>query len=125
MLKIEQFVQENKGKFVGSHECVALCQAYQEYVGWPVIHANAIDWQYHTGKDYKFIKNYPWTIPHPSDFAVFDVGPYGHVGIVVRAGLLKMDVFNQNWPKGNDTNPCIVTSFNYRRPKCLGFLRKT
>ena len=124
MLKIEEYVKLKNGKFVGSKQCVALVQDYQKFVKWPVRNGNAKDWVKNGNNGYVFIKMRPFFIPRPSDFAIFDIGPYGHIGIVVSSNPLYMRVFNQNWPKGDLTNPAIVTRFNYLRPKILGFLRK-
>lgn len=133
MLQIEKFYNKYKGKIIGDHnnkdvgECVSVVQKYQKEQKWPILYGNAIMWQYHgrTGKDgYRFIPRRLLTVPRPSDFAVFDVGRYGHIGIVMRANVLKMEVVNQNWPSGKLKDPVTLTSFNYKNPTCVGFLRK-
>lgn len=133
MLEIEKFYNKYKGKIIGDHngkdvgECVSVAQKYQKEQKWPILYGNAIQWQYHgrTGKDgYKFIPNRIWTIPRPSDFAIFDVGPFGHIGIVLGATLRSMSVVNQNWPSGKLVDPVTLTRYNYKNPKCIGFLRK-
>lgn len=130
MSKISEFVDKYKGQIVadtwGNYkgECVSLAKQWLAFNGWPALRGNAINWQYNGGRDYKFIRNYAWTVPKPGDLAIFDVGPYGHIGIVTSASLRIMAVFNQNWPRGNNTDPAKITIFDYRHPKCIGFLRK-
>jgi surface antigen len=129
-MNINDFVQKYSGKIVadpwGTYkgECVSLVKMWLQENGWPMLRGNAINWQYNGGSAYRWIKNYAWTVPQPGDIAVFQVGVYGHIGIVVSANVRTMDVFNQNWPTGNDTDPARITRFNYTSPKCLGFLRK-
>ena len=129
MKSLQDFINLYSGKIVddgnGGYrgECVSLCKRFLLYQGWPMLRGNAIMWQYNGGGSYKWIKNYVWTVPQAGDIAVFQVGNYGHIGIVVSANVRTLDVFNQNWPTGNDTDPATITRYNYTSPKVLGFLR--
>lgn len=128
-MDINTFVRENQGKIVpdpwGGYkgQCVSLVKQWIVANGWEMRKGNAINWQYNGYGQYRWIKNQVWTIPKPGDMAVFQVGSFGHIGIVVGANVLTMDVFNQNWPSGAATDPARITRFNYRNPKCIGFLR--
>ena len=129
--KLKEFIPKYQGQLVAAPDgsfpgqCVSLVKQWLDFCGWPALRGNAINWQYNgDGKTYKFFKNYAWTVPNPGDMCVFKVGPYGHIGIVVQANLSNMLVFNQNWPQGNTTDPAKLTSFDYRHPICIGFLRK-
>lgn len=130
-MTIQDFVKKYQGKIVadpwGAYkgECVSLVKMWLKENGWPILHGNAINWQYNGGNGYQWIKNYVWTVPKAGDIAVFQIGQYGHIGIVMPGSNGRsMDVFSQNWPTGNDTDPAKVTTFDYVRPKCLGFIRK-
>jgi surface antigen len=130
-MNLNDFIKKYQGKIVsdpwGTYkgECVSLVKMWIKENGWPMKRGNAINWQYNGNGGYTWIKNYWWTIPKPGDMAVFQVGYYGHIGIVVSANMWNMQVFNQNWPQGNDTDPAQITNFNYTKPKCIGFLRYT
>jgi surface antigen len=131
MINMQDFINKYQGQLVtdwwGNYkgECVSLVKRWQGENGWPISRGNAINWQYNgDGKNYTFLKNYWYTIPKCGDMAVFQVGTYGHIGIVTAASLTKMAVFNQNWPSGKDTDPAKITFFDYKHPKCVGFLRK-
>lgn len=127
MLKIEQFVKDNTGKFLDDGngrykgQCVSLVKRYQRYVKWPVTNGNAID-QAKADKNYDFIQYKAFFVPRPSDIVVFRGGDYGHIGVVVAANPLFMRVFNQNYPKGDLTNPAQTQTFFYN--KVVGFKRK-
>ncbi len=116
-----KIVDDGQGNFKG--ECVSLIKRFLAFNGWPARSGNAISWQYNGFGGYKWIKNYPWVIPSVGDLVVFQVGPYGHIGIIGGANLMFMDVLSQNWPQGNDTNPVGVTRFDYVHPRAIGFLR--
>lgn len=129
--KLRGFIAKYQGKIVGDQngnyvgQCVSLVKLWLAWCGWPMLRGNAINWQYNgDGKIYKFYRNYWWTVPLVGDMAIFQVGTYGHIGIVVTANLSRMVVFNQNWPSGNATDPAKLTTFDYVHPKCIGFLRK-
>lgn len=132
MAKLQDFIKKYQGKFASyptglyRGQCVSLVKRWLEFNDWPMRKGNAIDWVKNgDGKVYKYIPNQIWTVPKPGDLAIFSVGKYGHIGIVVSANLMSMQVFNQNWPHGNTTDPAVISTFNYRNPKCVGFLRKT
>ena len=118
----DQLVADPWGNYKG--ECVSLVKQWLAFNSWPMLRGNAIMWQYNgDGKNYRWIKNYWWTIPQPGDIAVFQVGTLGHIGIVVSGNIHSMQVFSQNWPSGHDTDPAKIAIFNYTSPRCLGFLR--
>jgi surface antigen len=130
-MDLQGFINKYTGKIVadpwGNYkgECVSLCKQWLAFNGWPMLRGNAINWQYNgDGRNYRFYRNYAWTLPKPGDIAVSQVGYYGHIGIVISGNVQTMRVFNQNWPSGNNTDPAKITVFDYRKPKCLGFLRK-
>lgn len=129
-MNINDFVAQNQGQIISdpwgtyTGECVSLVKQWIAANGWPMLRGNAIMWQYNGKNGYRWIKNYAWTVPQPGDIAVFQVGSYGHIGIVVSANVRTMEVFNQNWPTGHNTDPAQITTFNYTNPKCLGFVRK-
>lgn len=118
-----QLVTDWYGNYKG--ECVSLVKRWLGENHWPMLRGNAINWQYNgDGKNYRYYKNTFWFVPTPGDMAIFNVGAYGHIGIVVTANARTMQVFNQNWPSGNNTDPAKITTFNYTNPRCIGFLRK-
>ena len=59
-------------------------------------------------------------IAKPGDVIVWGqgVGPYGHVGICVKAGLMSLEVFEQNWDK---VEKCVINKHNYKN--IIGFFR--
>lgn len=129
--KLKDFIAKYQGKIVGDQngnyrgECVSLVKLWLQWCGWPMLRGNAINWQYNgDGRNYKFYKNYAWTVPLVGDMAIFQVGTYGHIGIVVSANGRAMQVFNQNWAQGNNTDPAKITTFDYVHPRAVGFLRK-
>jgi surface antigen len=98
------------------------CQTVAEFNGWPISRGNAIDWANNgDGKNYKFIKNFSTFVPKGGDFAIFQTGKYGHIGVVYSATVKEMNVFQQNDPVGS---PAKQKIYNYIKPKCVGFLRK-
>lgn len=131
MTILQEFITQNQGKLLADQfglykgQCVSLAKQWIRKNKWPMLWGNAIDWQYRgDGKNYKFFKNTASFIPKAGDFAIFSVGKYGHIGVVVSATVKTMKVFNQNWPHGTATDPATTTSFDYVKPKCVGFLRK-
>ena len=46
------------------------------------------------------------------------VGPHGHVGICVKAGLMSLEVFEQNW---NGVQKCVINKHGYKN--IIGFFR--
>jgi len=103
------------------YQCVDLTKAYFEFLGKTVRRGNAIDYKnFGYGKEWRWVANTLWNFPNPGDVVVFNTGVYGHVGIVVHANRLTLDVFSQNWPVGN---VCSVKRFNYLSPRVLGWLQ--
>lgn len=143
MKNVQDFVKQYQGKIVADPkgyykgECVSLVKQWLAFNGWPQLLGNAIDWQKNgDGKRYVFIKNTATFVPKAGDMAIFTVPQtgikngkkytydFGHIGIVITATVKTMQVFNQNWPHGNDKDVAVITTFNYVKPKCVGFLRK-
>jgi len=129
-MTVDQFIAKYQGQEVsdpfGTYkgECVSLVKMWLKENGWPMLRGNAINWQYNGGGAYRWYKNYPWTVPQEGDMVVFQVGQYGHIGIVLAGATGRaVRVFSQNWPTGNDTDPARVTTFDYVHPKIIGFLR--
>jgi surface antigen len=122
------FISKYQGKIVtdpwGGYrgECVSIVKRWISENGWPMKSGNAIQWQNNGDDFYKWIKNTTSAVPSPGDLIVFSIGTYGHIGIVASANAYTVDVFNQNWPHGNTTDPCVVTRFNYTSPKVEGWL---
>lgn len=59
-------------------------------------------------------------IAKPGDIIVWNqgVGVHGHVGICVKAGLMSLEVFEQNW---NGVQKCVINKHNYKN--IIGFFR--
>lgn len=59
-------------------------------------------------------------IAKPGDVIVWGqgVGVHGHVGICVKAGLMSLEVFEQNW---NGVQRCVINKHNYKN--IIGFFR--
>lgn len=59
-------------------------------------------------------------IAKPGDIIVWNqkVGPFGHVGICAKAGLMTLEVFEQNW---NGVQKCVINKHNYTN--IIGFFR--
>lgn len=139
MINLQNFIREWSGKLVtdpwGGYQgqCVSLAKRWCSENRWAIPRGNAIDWQkYHNWNGFIFVPNRITTIPKPGDLAIFYTPvvywqghpiEYGHIGIVVSANIFKMQVFNQNYPHGRCIDPAQLTTFDYRRPKCVGFLR--
>lgn len=126
-MTIYEFVSKYNGKFIDNDkvygaQCVDVVKQWIADNGWKMKSGNAIDWQNNGDDFYKWVKNTTSAVPSPGDIIVFSVGKYGHIGLVVSANVNTVDVFNQNWPHGNTTDPCVVTRFNYISPKVVGWL---
>lgn len=71
---------------------------------------------------YQWIPNRPWNVPKPGDMIVFDVAGYiEHVAIVVSANVWKVTVLEQNMPL---YSRCHLSTYNYLKPRCIGWLHK-
>lgn len=59
-------------------------------------------------------------IAKPGDIIVWNqgVGPHGHVGICVKAGLMSLEVFEQNW---NGVQKSVINKRGYKN--ITGFFR--
>ena len=127
-MTIFEFADKHKGQIMkdpwGTYrgECVSLVKRFIEANGWIMKRGNAIVWKDNGDDFYKWIPNTRNAVPVAGDIIVFQIGTYGHIGVVVSANELTVDVFNQNYPKGNSTDPAQITRFNYLSPKVLGWL---
>jgi len=127
-MSLWDFINKYQGKIVtdpwGGYngQCVSIVKQWISENNWPMKSGNAIQWQNNGDDFYKWVKNTVSAVPSPGDIIVFSVGQYGHIGVVVSANQFTVDVFNQNWPHGNTTDPCVVTRFNYTNPKVVGWL---
>lgn len=126
-MNYQTFKAQNLGKLVDDGagyykgECVSLVKRWILFNGWPMKMGNAIDWQHNGDNFYQWIPNTPSGVPIQGDMVVFNYKPYGHIGICETAGVNTINLLNQNFPKGNDTDPVQITSFNYTH--VLGWLR--
>jgi surface antigen len=102
-------------------QCVSLVKRWLKDNNWPMRRGNAIDWVNNGYEGYKYFKNTTAFVPTPGDMAIFNVGKYGHIGIVQTATAKSMKVIQQNDPIGS---PVSIKTYNYITPKCVGFLRK-
>lgn len=102
-------------------ECVSVAKRWLKDNNWPMRRGNAKDWVKNGYDGYGFYKNTPTFIPNPGDLAIFDVGKYGHIGVVKSATAKSMKVVQQNDPIGS---PVTIKTYDYVHPKCVGFLRK-
>jgi surface antigen len=115
---IGQEVDDGYGNYLG--ECVSLVKRFILENNWPYRHGNANQWNY--GDDfYTWIPYTSGLFPIQSDFVVFNYSPNGHIGICESADQSNIVLFNQNFPKGNDTNPAQINNFNYQH--VMGWLR--
>ena len=127
-MTIFEFVQKHKGQIMkdpwGTYrgECVSLVKRFILANNWPMKRGNAYEWRNNGDDFYKWIPNTRNAVPVAGDIMVFKIGTYGHIGVVVSANELTADVFNQNWPKGNKTDPAQITRFNYVSPQVVGWL---
>jgi surface antigen len=125
--QLKLFIKKYQGKLVADPlgfykgQCVSLVKQWLKFNKWPAKRGNAIDWQDNDDKNYGYYKNTPKFIPLCGDLAIFDTGKYGHIGIVQSATDKSMKVFQQNDPIGS---PATIKTYNYIKPRCIGFLRK-
>lgn len=123
MIDIHKFVEKwngvecNNGPY--KDQCVNLIKQWEAENGWPTTYGNAID--YAKGQPgWKFVKNTPTGVPPVGAIAVFKVGEFGHVVLVLPGSNQRTLVaFEQNDPLGS---PCHVRNYNYVSPQCLGWL---
>ena len=82
-------------------QCVDLIKAYYEYLGVKAVVGNGCDYITNTlPTGWQRIKNTPEFIPQPGDIAVWTSavgGGYGHVAIIITAGLYEFVSVDQNW----------------------------
>ena len=126
-MDINAFVNEWNGKHcdmdgVYGPQCVDLVKEWEKENGWTISHGNAID--YAKGEPgFTFFKNTTAGVPPSGSIVVFQVGPYGHVGIAMPGCNTRVLVcFQQNDPLGS---VCHIKNYNYLNPKCLGWLVKS
>lgn len=97
-------------------ECTQIVKRWAQANGWPIPNSNgtnkAADYRNFLN-GYVFIANTIEGKPEPGDIVVWDklvAGGYGHVAIYVGGDLMRLDVFEQNWPKGT---PCHLQQNSY------------
>ena len=100
-------------------QCVNLIKEWEAENGWPTTYGNAID--YAKGQPgWTWVGNTPAGVPPAAAIAVFRVGQYGHVALVLPGSNTRTLVtFEQNDPLGSS---CHVHNYDYLRPVCLGWL---
>lgn len=71
-------------------------------------------------KNFETQNNGLFDIAKEGDIIVWNqgVGPHGHVGICVKAGLMTLEVFEQNW---NGVQKCVINKHGYKN--ITGFFR--
>ena len=104
MANLQEFINKWNGKhFDFDHgygpQCVDLTKKFQDYMGWPVMRGNAIQWAGpHSG--YTWVMNGLHNKPDPGDIVVFKSGLYGHIGVCTQADYVNLTCFEQNNPVG-------------------------
>ena len=99
-------------------QCVDLVHFWMRAIGSPVIMGDAITLKGdHSG--YTWTANSSSNFPSQGDIIVFQIGKYGHTGVVESANPYTVDVLNENDPLAS---PVKVTRFDYQNPLCLGWL---
>jgi len=126
-MTLDDFIPTYTGKFVEfdgkyPNQCVDLIKLYnRDVIGAPQIMGNAIDYQNNPLPTfYTYEKNTLLYIPPRGAIAVFNEkwgNGLGHTGIVTKAWIMKLTLFEQNNPVGN---PCTEIVHNYLQ--ILGFL---
>lgn len=125
-MDIQSFINEWNGKYNNEDgaygpQCTDIVKSWEKENGWTISHGNAID--YAKGEPgFTFHANTPSYVPPVGAIAVFQIGQYGHVGIVAPGTNVRTLVcFEQNDPLGS---VCHLHNYNYISPKALGFLVK-
>jgi surface antigen len=126
MIDINQFVEKWNGKECNTgpypDQCVNVIKEWCAENGWPTTWGNAIDYWNNGEAGWTKTANTPTGVPPAGAIAVFNVGQYGHVALVLPgSNQLTLVTFEQNDPLGSY---CHVHNYNYLRPQCLGWLTK-
>jgi len=126
MISITNFVSKWTGRKIDydkayGAQCVDVLKQWEAENKWKITHGNANATRYNAdGVNYKWIVNTPIAVPRAGDMIEFALGGYGHVGVVVSATVWSVKVFEQNNPIGSS---CHLRSYNYLKPRCVGWLR--
>ena len=113
-----------------AYQCVCLAKQWEEYQGWtPLTHGNAIKYWEDGESGYTKVENTPEGIPPVGALVIFEEGEYGHIAIAAPDCTVRnCVVFQQNAPEAGTTthagSPCNLETYNYEKPKCLGWLIK-
>jgi hypothetical protein len=129
---LNEFIARYQGKYnIGdtpenTGECVGLVQVWINELGQPHIWGHAKSLVANADPSaYQAIYNFPDNFPQPGDIVCWGEtfgGGYGHTGVVVRADVNSMDVFQQNDPMGSTPH---LKTYNYNgvqgwiRPRVL------
>lgn len=123
-MNLQQFVDAHTGKFLdldGAYgaQCMDLANAYaQEVLNAPRFGGNAVDvFSAYPTALYARVANSPTNIPQPGDVIIWG-GPdprvgtsqYGHIAVVVTAGVASFWSYDQNWP---EQSPCHLQYHTY------------
>jgi len=115
-MTLNEFVQANDGKFldfdgVYGNQCVDLVKYWEQNIGAPITHGNAIDYKenWQLG-GYVWVDNTPTGVPRAGDIVVWSIKPNGHVAIFLSGDTNSFDSFDQNWPVGS---PCHFQHHSY------------
>lgn len=131
MQDINKFIAEHSGERINfdgvayKGQCTQLVKQFAKESGWQIPNSGgtnrAIDYKNFTN-GYKFIKNTPSGVPVPGDFAIFSVGYYGHIALVIGGSNSRaLHTFEENDLIGSGAH---VKTYDYVRPSCIGWLHK-
>jgi hypothetical protein len=129
MINIQTFINKWRGKECEStgnpygpfhDQCADLANQWRIENGWPSwppTVSDMKDFYRKAGKNYAWTWNRPWNSPPVGALVVWDLGKVRHIAVVVKAGVMSLVTFDQNWPVGAH---CQVITHNYKG--CLGWL---
>lgn len=121
-----EWMKANVGKKIDydgayNYQCVDVIKKYyKEIIGINPQKGNAIDYwtTYPTGSFTK-VKNTPSGVPPIGSIIIWNLGKYGHIGVVYSANVNQFETFEQNW-KGTGLTPTEFRVHNYSN--VLGWL---
>lgn len=132
-MKLKEFIKKYQNKTVDydksfGGQCVDLFNQYlvdvykinEPIKEFPVVSAFQLFDMAKRKPNFETQNNGLFDIPKEGDIIVWNkgVGVHGHVGICVKAGLMSLEVFEQNW---NGVQSCVINKHNYKY--ITGFFR--
>jgi len=140
MISIVNFEKKWNGRYNNKDgaygpQCFDIVNQWCGDNGWPTIKGmSAVGAITANSRAYTWIPNKPWNSPRTGDIVIMQGPAFSHIAIVESANVLTLRAFGQCWPKPTLVNsrgqvyqvgsPCARVSYNYIRPKILGWLRK-